>query len=665
MIKSILANTLSQISFTFVVLFLFSFTTDKTSSQDLPPISLDYASTVFTEDGKLLGYIGEKNRVEVKSTGNISKFVIWSLIATEDRNFYEHNGVSYTGLGRALLKTITGSVQGGSTITMQLARNLFLTHDRTVSRKVNEIDLALKLEEKFSKDQLLLLYLNTVYFGLGAHGIWAAAQEYFNTTPDKLTITQSATLVGLLQSPNGYNPEKNPQKLLNRRNEVLHNLVEVGRLIKGEFNKLKQQPLNLKRHFSIGKHFVEQIRRDALTIIRQKGLTLSKDQLKITSTLDYQTQLSAEEAVTKQWNSMKKEMQTAQVALISIEPGTGKIKALIGGNKDSEPRGINRAIQIVRQPGSSFKLFLYGKMLEDGYTLATPLQDFPIIVDSGTQFEWQPSNSTNTSSNTNIPLINAVQNSINLAAVYSITQLTTPDSVISFAKKLGINSILNSYPSLALGTSDVSPLEMAAASAVFAAGGIYAKPFSILKIEDKSGRIIYEGQIDTISVIDSSTAYLITTAFEKVIDEGTASSIRKSYKGFAAGKTGTTQNATDVWFVGYNKSLSTAIWAGYDNPVNKVGGGFSFGGTICVPVWTYMMSDLSKKSPNSFLDRIEKPSSIEEVDLCEESGLLATEMCRNRKKYPVSLEKMPNICPLHSSFPLEIVINSNDEEGNK
>jgi membrane peptidoglycan carboxypeptidase len=660
--KSYLIIKLSRIRFSLVFLYLITFFTINISAQDLPPILLDYASTVFTEDGKLLGYIGEKNRVEVKSTGYISKHVLWSLIATEDRNFYEHNGVSYSGLGRALLKTITGSIQGGSTITMQLARNLFLTHDRTVSRKVNEIDLALKLEEKFSKDQLLLLYLNTVYFGLGAHGIWAASQEYFNTTPDKLTITESATLVGLLQSPNGYNPDKNPQKLLNRRNEVLHNLVEVGKLSKTEFNKIKRQPLNLKRHFSIGKHFVEQIRRDALTVIRQSGLTLSKDQLKITSTLDYQTQLSAEEAVTKQWNSMKKEMQTAQVALVSIEPGTGKIKALIGGNKDSEPRGINRAVQIVRQPGSSFKLFLYGKLIEDGFTLATPLEDIPIVVDSGTQFEWRPSNSSNTSTWSNMPIISAVQNSINLAAVYSITQLTNPDSVISFAKKLGVNSNLYPYPSLALGTSEVSPLEMAAGSGVFAAGGIYARPFSILKIEDKNGKVIYNAQLDTATVIDSATAYLITKAFSTVIDSGTASSIRKFYKGFAAGKTGTTQNATDVWFVGYNNSLATAIWAGYDNPVNKVGGGFSFGGTICVPVWAYMMNDLSKRTPSSFLNPIDKPSTIEEIELCEDSGLFATENCRRRKLYPVNIERLPNLCPLHSSFPLEVVSQSRFEK---
>lgn len=640
-------NFTSRIKLIAFILAL-TFPTSNIISQELPPILLDYATQVLTEDGKLLGYIGEKNRVEVRSTGSISKYVLWALIATEDRNFYEHNGVSYSGLGRALLKTITGNTQGGSTITMQLARNLFLTHDRTVKRKVNEIDLALKLEEKFSKDQILLLYLNTVYFGLGAHGIWAAAQEYFSITPDKLTITESATLVGLLQSPNGYNPEKNPQKLLSRRNEVLHNLVEVNKLSKSEFDKLKQQPLNLRRHLSIGRHYVEHVRREAVTMLKSKGVVVSKDQLKITTTLDLQTQLAAEEAVAKQWNSMNKSMQTAQVALVSVEPGTGKIRAMIGGNKDSEARGINRAVQIYRQPGSAFKLFLYGKMLEDGFTFETPLQDIPIVVDSGTQFEWRPSNSSNSFSGEEISMVSAIEGSINLAAAHAITELTSPDSVISFAKKLGVNSALYPYPSLALGTSEVTPLEMATAASVFAAGGKLAKPFSIMKIEDKNGRTLYSSNIDTATVIDSATAYLTSIAFANVVDNGTASSIRRSYKGFAAGKTGTTQNATDVWFVGFNTSLSTAIWAGYDNPANKVGGGFSFGGTICVPVWASMMSQLSKNNSRQFLLPPERPSTVIEVELCEDSGLLAVESCTKRKLVMVNSEKMPNLCPIHS-----------------
>ncbi|MEO8399936.1 MAG: biosynthetic peptidoglycan transglycosylase [Ignavibacteriaceae bacterium] len=252
--------------------------------QDLPPIKLDYASYAVASDGKYIGYYGEKNRIEVKSLDDISVYVIHSLIATEDREFYEHNGVSLKGLGRAILKTITGSTQGGSTITMQLARNLFLSNERTISRKLTEIDLAKKLEEKFSKKEILLLYLNTVYFGHGTYGIWAAAEEYFSKTSDKLTIDESAALVGLLQSPNGYDPNKNPQKMLNRRNEVLYNLVEVGKLSKNDFNKLKKKDLNLNLHQKIAGHFLEQIRKDAIGILNPMGKTLSADQIKISTT---------------------------------------------------------------------------------------------------------------------------------------------------------------------------------------------------------------------------------------------------------------------------------------------------------------------------------------------------------------------------------------------
>lgn len=633
---------------TIVLLCVIVLFTTKVYAQELPPILLDYATHIVTEDGSLVGYIGEKNRVDVRSTGNISKYVLWSLIATEDRNFYEHDGVSYKGLGRAILKTLTGSTQGGSTITMQLARNLFLTHDRTISRKITEIDLAKKLEEKFSKDQILLLYLNTVYFGQSAYGIWAAAQEYFSTTPEKLTIAESAALVGLLQSPTGYNPDKYPQKLLARRNEVLYNLVEVDKLTKNEFNKLKKQPLDLKRRLRIGRHFAEQIRRDALTIVKQKGLTLTNDQLKITSTLDMKIQLAAEEAVTNQWNSFSKSAKEAQVALVSVEPGTGKIKALVGGNNESEARGINRAMQIYRQPGSSFKMFLYGQMLEQGYTLATPLLDLPIIVDSGTAYEWKPQNADDTFTGKSMPLISALQNSVNLCAAYSITELTSPDSVVSFATRLGFTSTLYPYRSLSLGTSEVSPLEMAAGAAVYAAEGLYAKPYSILKIEDKSGKILYQHTTDILIVLDSATSYLITKALQAVVDNGTGAPVRKYYKGFAAGKTGTTQNATDVWFVGYNSKLSTAIWAGYDNPARKVGGGFSYGGTVCAPIWGRMYADIAKKYPRSFSMSSEKPSSIIDIELCEDTGLMAVEGCLTKKAYPVNSEKMPNLCPVHS-----------------
>jgi len=410
-------------SFSLVFLFLSIFSLN-IFSQNLPKPNLEYASCVFSADGNLIGYFGEKNRVQVKSINKISKYVIWALVATEDRDFYNHDGVSYKGLGRAVIQTLTGSTQGGSTITMQLARNLYLSREKTISRKLEEINIAKELEKKYSKDEILLMYLNTVYFGSSAWGIWAASQEFFSKTPDKLSVTESAMIIGLLQSPNNYNPAKNPEKALNRRNEVLYNLVEVGKISESEFQKYKKQPLKLKLRKKIGRHFTEHIRKEAASILNKKGISLNKDQIKITTTLDFKIQEAAEKAVEDQWNNFPASMKQSQIGLVSVEVGTGKIRAMVGGNPESESRGLNHADEIKRQPGSSFKPFLYAQLIEKGFPISYPLLDAPItIVDSITGQVWAPENSDGKFGYGNIPMISAIQHSINSAAAFAITVL--------------------------------------------------------------------------------------------------------------------------------------------------------------------------------------------------------------------------------------------------
>lgn len=627
-------------------LFILTITTE-VHSQDLPPIKLDFSSCAISFDGKLIGYIGEKRRVDIKNISNVSGYVIQCLIATEDRDFYEHNGVSAKGLARGVWNTITGNTQGGSTITMQLARNLFLSQEKTVSRKLSEIDLAQKLEERFSKNEILALYLNTVYFGHSVYGIWTASQEYFSKTPDQLSITESATLVGLLQSPNGYDPNKAPDKLLKRRNEVLYNLVEIGKLSNSEFQRLKKTDIGLKLYENFSRHFLEHVRKEAVNIVGKMGLTLSKDKLRITTTINYEMQKAANDAVDAQWKEVPQSMKDLQIGLISVEPGTGMIRAMIGGNSSSEARGLNRATQIHRQPGSSFKPFLYGELLSVGYTLGTPLLDSPLVVDAGKPWEWRPSNDDNSYSGKRIPMIEAIENSINLAAAHAITELTSPDSVVSFSHLLGIKSSIPAYPSIALGTGEVSPLEMAGSMAVFASDGLYAEPYSITKIEDKNGIIIYSNQNEKRFVLDSASCYLLTTALETVVNNGTAKSIRKFYTGPAAGKTGTTQNYTDAWFAGYTPSLSTAIWVGFDNPSKKLSKGFQYGGTVCAPIWGRMMGNISKRFPYMNSDFVQ-PTSVVDTLLCTESGEFATEFCTQTKLYQVNLENLPPLCRLHS-----------------
>jgi penicillin-binding protein 1A len=603
----------------------------------------------------VFGYFGEKERVDVRSTGYISQYLLWSLIATEDRDFYNHNGVSMKGIIRGIFKTITGHTEGGSTLTMQLARNLYLSNERTISRKITEIEIAKKIEKKYSKDQILLLYLNTVYFGQGAYGIWAASEEYFGKTPDRLSITEAAALAGLVQSPTGYDPVKHPGKMLTRRNEVLHNLVEVGKISEQEFEKLKNTPLGLNLHKGVGRFFLEQVRKEAVEILRPRGLYLDHNELKITTTMDFTVQKAADDAINAQWKQFSNSMKNAQVGLISVEPGSGKILAMTGGNPGSNSLGLNRAVQIKRQAGSSFKTFLYGSLLQRGYTLGEPLLDKPIVVDAGKPTEWRPQNDDGSYTNASMPMENAIKHSVNLAAAYAISNLTTPDSVVAFAHRVGIESDIPAYPSIALGTGDVSPEEMASAYAVFANGGFHAKPYAILKIEDKRGNVLYQKSgTDTATVLDPATAYLVTAGLKSVLEGGTAATVRRYYRGIGAGKTGTTQNSTDAWFVGITPKISTAIWVGFDDARKKLSGGYQFGGTACAPIWGRMMGEIVRSKHWYGSDDFYRPANINDMELCEDTGEPVKNIstgqitnCSRKNIYPVNVDLLPELYNLH------------------
>jgi 1A family penicillin-binding protein len=631
----------------FSFLILFFLTIIPVFSQDLPPINLEFSSYSVTEDGAILGYFGDKYRIDVKSTGYVSHPFFDCLIATEDRDFYNHDGVSIKGLIRGLWNTLKGNTQGGSTITMQLARNLFLSNERTISRKLTEMDLARKLENKYSKNQILLLYINTVYFGHGAYGIYAASQTYFNKPPNKLSLPECAVLVGLLQSPTLYDPSKHPDKLLARRNEVMYNLVQVNKISEKEFKKYKNTKLNLALNRLNGKSFNEYVRVEAENILKQKGLKLYNSQLKIYTTLDSKIQESAEDAVKYQYNRFTGYMKNAQIGLISVEPGTGYIKAMVGCNPTTAPGGLNHATQIKRQAGSAFKPFLYGALLDEGYTLASPLEDKPITIDKGKPYEWSPENSSGTFSNRSITMESALQNSINAAAAYAISNLTSVDSVVEFAERMGVNSNIPHVPSIALGTANVSPLELANANAVYASGGYYAQPVCITKIEDKDGRIIYNSNIKKQLVLSPQTAYLLTYGLQNVVDGGTAKVIRQYYKGSAAGKTGTTQNSTDAWFAGFTPELSTTIWVGFDDAKTKLSGGFQYGGSASAPIWGKMMGEIAAKYKSFGKMNFNRPENIQDMQVCPESGELAVKECPEKITVPVNIEKMPPNCSIH------------------
>lgn len=618
------------------------------AAEELPPPKLATSSYAVTADGKFLGWFGETHRVPVKNLNEVSRHVVHALVATEDRDFYQHDGVSIKGLSRAVIQTLTGKPQGGSTLTMQLARNLYLTHAKTVSRKMNEISIALELEKEHSKDEILVLYLNTMFFGQGSYGIWATSQEYFQKAPDKLSLLESALLVGLLNAPSALNPVTNPEGAKARRAEVLHNLVETGRLSAAEFEKIKDKPLGLNLRPRVGGAFLEHVRREATAILAERGQTLDDGVFEVATTLDTRAQAAAESAVKKQWAELPLPMRSAQAGLVALDVNSGAIRAMVAGNPKAPPGGLNHVTQIQRQPGSAFKAFLYGDLLEKGCTLAERLENVPVVTQPGTEFEWRPDNDDRSVSGP-VSMRLAVKQSINLAAAYAVTELTDPASVADFARRCGIASALHPWYSIVLGTSDVTPLEMAAAYCVFPSGGLSVRPFAITGIKERTGAEIPAGGAARKRVLSPETAYLVTFALQGVVNGGTAGRIRRVYRGFGAGKTGTTQGLTDAWFMGYDTRLATAIWIGFDNPTLRLIRKFGHGGEVCAPIWAMFMEKLRGTGLTAPNVPFRMPATLEEVEVCAESGGAATEFCPATETVPMFPEQAPAPCTLHRS----------------
>ncbi|HNX01409.1 MAG TPA: transglycosylase domain-containing protein, partial [Candidatus Cloacimonadota bacterium] len=368
---------------TVLVLIIALFSTLYASADDVEQIlkqaKITYSTAVFSEDGKYLGYIGNTNHIECKSLSEISPAVIDALLATEDRNFLTHEGVSIRGLVRATMNNLKGSREGGSTITMQLARTLYLTRQKTIQRKLAEIDIAMRLESMLTKQEILLLYLNTLYMGRGTYGIWAASQEYYSKPPSQLTIPEACLIVGVINAPSAYEPVANPQKAIERRNQILHKLKDVGKISSEDLKRYSKMPLGLHVRKQIGQGFIEYLRRNTGAQLKSYGKTFN-DGCTIISTLQSELQQAAEYTVKTNWQKFPPVMKTAQIGLISVDTDTGKIVAMVTGNPQSSVRGINHTTQIRRQPGSSFKPFVYASVLENGHHLNEMIRNTSVSV---------------------------------------------------------------------------------------------------------------------------------------------------------------------------------------------------------------------------------------------------------------------------------------------
>ena len=561
------------------------------------------SSQVFDSHGRLITTLhSDQNRLPI-DINKVPQNLQNAFIAAEDNRFYEHIGIDPIGIFRAIFANLTnrGIAQGGSTITQQLAKNAFLSQEQTLKRKIQEAMLALEIEHKYSKKEILEMYMNQIYFGQGAYGIQTAAKTYFNKDVNELTLTQCAMLAGLPKSPNYYSPFNNLNEAKKRKNVVLDQMVKYGYVSAAEAEDAKNQDLGLsKSHQSKeADEYASFIDYVSQQVAKKYGDdALYKEGLKIYTTMDVDKQHAAVRAMRNLPNNYTDEngLTQPQAAIVSIDPKTGHILAMVGGRGQDS---FNRASMAVRQPGSAFKPFVYLTALQHDMTPDTTMNDQPV-----TYGNWSPKNASGSYSGT-MTLSDALAHSVNTIAVQLADQVGTKN-IIANAKKMGITTLDAKDDNLAMAlgglTKGVTPLEMASAYGTFANKGVHVKPTAIVKILDRNGNVLedastLEKEETKTRVMSEREAYEMTTMLEGVIDHGTGTAAAIGRP--AAGKTGTTDDNKDAWFVGYTPDIVTAVWIGDDTGSHSLGE--IYGGTIPAEIWKdYMSSATSDESGGDF-----------------------------------------------------------------
>ena len=561
------------------------------------------SSQVFDSHGRLITTLhSDQNRLPI-DINKVPQNLQNAFIAAEDNRFYEHIGIDPIGIFRAIFANLTnrGIAQGGSTITQQLAKNAFLSQEQTLKRKIQEAMLALEIEHKYSKKEILEMYMNQIYFGQGAYGIQTAAKTYFNKDVNELTLTQCAMLAGLPKSPNYYSPFNNLNEAKKRKNVVLDQMVKYGYISAAEAEDAKNQDLGLsKSHQSKeADEYASFIDYVSQQVAKKYGDdALYKEGLKIYTTMDVDKQHAAVRAMRNLPNNYTDEngLTQPQAAIVSIDPKTGHILAMVGGRGQDS---FNRASMAVRQPGSAFKPFVYLTALQHDMTPDTTMDDQPVTYGS-----WSPKNAGGSYSGT-MTLSDALAHSVNTIAVQLADKVGTKN-IIANAKKMGITTLDAKDDNLAMAlgglTKGVTPLEMASAYGTFANKGVHVKPTAIVKILDRDGNVLedastLEKEETKTRVMSEREAYEMTTMLEGVIDHGTGTAAAIGRP--AAGKTGTTDDNKDAWFVGYTPDIVTAVWIGDDTGSHSLGE--IYGGTIPAEIWKdYMSSATSDESGGDF-----------------------------------------------------------------
>jgi 1A family penicillin-binding protein len=639
------------------------------------------ATVVFDASDQPVFTIFREQRVRVP-LDQLPRHFIDAVLAIEDRRFYRHWGVDPRRIAGAAGADLTARrfAQGGSTITQQLARQSLLSTEKTFRRKLVEVFTALRIERTYSKNEILELYLNRIYFGSGYYGAEAAARGYFGDPATGLTLSEAALLAGLIQAPERYSPAASPQQAIARRNVVLDAMLETGAIDERAYEQARNEPLTLKNGLESangqGSYFKEEIRRKLVDMFGWEAVY--EQGLRVYSTIDPAMQRAAQEAVElgaqriearpNYRHARRNEVLASaaaaagssaapdylQGALIAMDPRTGEVRALVGG-RDFSASSFNRGTQARRQPGSAFKPIVYAAALDQGLTASAVLdnldQPYP-----GAQGAWLPADGHDTA--TSLTVRAALQMSSNRAAIRVLDSIGI-DRTVEYAGRLGLGP-QPAVPSLALGSGSVTLQDLTAAYAAFANKGVVPQPTFIRRVTDSAGTVLFEtrtphGQ-ESPPAIKDSTAFIMASLLRGVVDSGTGAGVRREgFLGLAAGKTGTTNEYKDAWFIGFTPDLIAGVWLGFDDPQTIISGGYA--SDVAVPVWArFMTSVFGSRPPVSWL---RQPPDVVSVEICALTGMVAVERCRQQdpegpeSRRPTYSEyfavgtEPTELCPLH------------------
>ena len=668
--------------FILVIVYIFYLSRDLPSLERLETFDPAMLSTLYDRNGEVIGefYIQKRVFIDIE---DMPKHLKDAAIASEDKRFRSHWGVDLQSFARAVVVNISSMSfrQGFSTLSQQLARNLYkeVGFKDSITRKLKEIITAVQIERTYTKDEILEMYLNTVHFGHGTYGAESAAKRFFNKTASQLTIGESAMLIGLLPSPANYSPLRNLNKAIDRRSLVLKLMYDQDLISYQEYMEHNSViPDNIFYEIPRGKapYFAEHVRRILEKQDDELGINIYQDGLKIYTTLDYRLQKIAEESVMKTLKKNQDEFNKqlfddedrfsklgylsiypadsvktmlngqlelyeelrqnllVQCAFVALDTKTGEILAMIGGRSDYLDQ-YNRATQALRQPGSVFKPYIYTAAIDNNYPVTTQLLNQPVALyrnnSKGEREKWTPKNYDNSTGGLTT-LREGLRRSLNLISVRMVQELVPPRQVKDIAQRMQISSPIRAVDAIALGTSEVRPIEIVSSYATFANKGIYSSPMAIVRIEDKYGRIIKEYSNEQKEVLSPETAYMMTNLLQTVVDKGTGGSIRWKYKFRhpAAGKTGTTQNWSDAWFVGYTPQIAAGVWYGVDQYPISLGKGQA-GSVAALPAWAIFMKE-AHKTLNLPKEDFSVPEGIIEIEIDADTKGLPNNRTKNIEK---------------------------------